>query len=311
MWQFFKPIHNAMQTIEQNFHRTPPVINTLKCTGCGLCIKVCPAEIFTLTDKKAVPSPTPCSFCIKCGHCVAICPVQAIIDPEYQVAQPARINREMLPSPDALLMLLRARRSTRAYRDESLPREVIESIIEAGRYTATGGNRQDVFYTVLDTRARIQELRKMVTPYLLKIFNLCENPLFLTCIYLTGNLELIAVPKTYAPVMRRFAQLAENGDDRIFYNAPAMILVHTRKMDQPAGFGCAAALYNCSLMAELQGLGCCFNGFVHVAANYNRRIKNWLGLPRNHQCHGAMTLGYPATRFSNLPERDPAKIDWR
>lgn len=307
----FEKTMAAMQAIEDGFRRIPPEAIPEKCTGCGLCVKVCPAQIFVLRDKKSVTSANPTSFCIKCGHCLAVCPAGAFVDPEHRDVEPLRIEKKRLPKPEALQMLLSARRSVRYYRPEPVDREVIKKIIEAGRYTATGGNRQDIFYTVIDSAEKIQELEDMVTPYLNKIFSLCENPLFLMFMYLTGNLELIAVPKMYAPIVREFGELKKQGIDRFCYHAPAMILVHTKKMDQPAGFGCAAALYNCSLMAELLGVGCCFNGFVHVATNYNRKIKDWLDIPRSHQCHGAMTLGYPAIKFPRIPPRDPAKIDWR
>lgn len=307
----FRKTRTALQAIQDGYKRIPPEIISERCNGCGLCVQVCPAGMFTLGENSAGPNPSPDSFCIKCGHCLAICPVDAIFDPEHRYDEPARVNRKAWPEPAALETLLRSRRTVRCYRPDPVPRALLSQVIEAGRYTATGGNRQDVFYTVIDARARIQELKDLMIPYLLKLFKLFENPLFLTGMYLTGNLELIGVPATYAPLVRRFAKLSQNGQDAFFYQAPAMIIVHTRKMDQPAGFGCAAALYNCSLMAELLGLGCCFNGFLHVSINNNRKIKDWLGIPRHHQCHGAMTLGYPAVKFARIPHRDQAKIDWR
>ena len=55
----------------------------------------------------------------------------------------------------------------------------------------------------------------------------------------------------------------------------------------PSSFNCSVALYHCYLMAHTLGLGCCFNGFLVNAVNHDRRIKNGLGIPPEHQCYGS------------------------
>jgi 2-oxoglutarate ferredoxin oxidoreductase subunit delta len=47
-----------------------------KCTGCGLCVKACPADTLELVDKKATMK-TPIE-CMACSDCTAICPDDAI-----------------------------------------------------------------------------------------------------------------------------------------------------------------------------------------------------------------------------------------
>jgi NAD-dependent dihydropyrimidine dehydrogenase PreA subunit len=44
-------------------------IDESKCTGCGICTGVCPAEALTVADGKVVVSDN----CIECGLCVAEC----------------------------------------------------------------------------------------------------------------------------------------------------------------------------------------------------------------------------------------------
>ena len=47
-----------------------------KCNGCGMCIKVCPHEVFGLKGGKARINNR--DFCMECGACSLNCPVQAI-----------------------------------------------------------------------------------------------------------------------------------------------------------------------------------------------------------------------------------------
>jgi NAD-dependent dihydropyrimidine dehydrogenase PreA subunit len=47
-----------------------------KCSGCGLCVKACPADTLELVDKKATMK-TPIE-CMACGDCTTLCPDDAI-----------------------------------------------------------------------------------------------------------------------------------------------------------------------------------------------------------------------------------------
>jgi nitroreductase len=77
-----------------------------------------------------------------------------------------------------------------------------------------------------------------------------------------------------------------------------------------ASFNCAVALYNCALMAHSLDLGSCFIGFVHIGANMDKKIKNWLGIPKEHQAYGAMVVGHPDVKYRRLVERTKPDIKW-
>lgn len=47
-----------------------------KCTGCGMCVSVCPHEVFVLEDGKA--SLRDRDACMECGACARNCPAEAI-----------------------------------------------------------------------------------------------------------------------------------------------------------------------------------------------------------------------------------------
>ena len=47
-----------------------------KCTGCGICIIVCPHEVFLVSQKKA--SIADRDACMECGACALNCPFGAL-----------------------------------------------------------------------------------------------------------------------------------------------------------------------------------------------------------------------------------------
>ncbi len=49
-----------------------------KCTGCGICVKVCPGDALVADNGKMKMTPPGTLDCIFCGDCMAICPTDAI-----------------------------------------------------------------------------------------------------------------------------------------------------------------------------------------------------------------------------------------
>lgn len=47
-----------------------------KCTGCGVCVEVCPRGVYVIAGKKAVV--TDKDFCMECGACALNCAFDAI-----------------------------------------------------------------------------------------------------------------------------------------------------------------------------------------------------------------------------------------
>jgi ferredoxin len=47
-----------------------------KCNNCGMCVKVCPHQVFEIIEKKV--RMTGKDFCMECGACRRNCPQQAI-----------------------------------------------------------------------------------------------------------------------------------------------------------------------------------------------------------------------------------------
>ena len=51
-----------------------------------------------------------------------------------------------------MLDFIKSRRSTRQYQDREVPKNLIEMIVEAGRYAPSGGNNQTSHFFVIERR---------------------------------------------------------------------------------------------------------------------------------------------------------------
>lgn len=128
------------------------------CIACMQCIKDCPAGVISLEEGKAEIHN---DGCIKCGHCVAICPVAAVSTDDYDMDEVIPYDKETFSiEPERLLNFIKFRRSIRRFKKKEVEKEKIQQIIEAGRFTQTGINSQDVTYTVVTEK--IDELKEMV-----------------------------------------------------------------------------------------------------------------------------------------------------
>ena len=288
---------------------SPPKVKAEKCTACGLCVDVCPAFVFAMTDNKA--SVVRGDWCIGCGQCGAVCPEGAILHEATAAGETLRRGPRPALFPEKLMLLLRERRSVRVYRDEPVSKTILERIIEVGRYAPTGSNSQDVHYVVLKSPDEIAELRERTIAFYAKVFARVRGRFGAFLFSMFAGRRIVEYLQESIPKVEHAKELMDQGKDCLFYHAPSVMVVHAESWDTCSAFNCALALYNSSLMAHTLGVGCCFNGYLQSAVNNDRRIKRWLGIPQDHQCFGAMTLGYQEVQYQRLVERDPAKVVWR
>ena len=265
-----------------------------KCIACGMCVKDCIVRDIEIVDNKAEIKN---EKCFKCGHCIAICPKDAVSSDVYDMNEVKPYNKEEFDiSPDNLLNFIKFRRSTRHFKDKDVEKEKLEKILEAGRFTQTGSNSQNVSYVVVkDSLDKLKEIT-------LETLNASGK-------HILDNLnESNIMYKPYAEMWVRMydAYKMNPKNDSVFFNAPAVILVVS-----DSEVNAALASSNMELMTNALGLGTFFSGFLVKASENNKEIKNLVGLEENQKIVTCMVIGYPSVKYQRTVPRNEAKVTWK
>jgi nitroreductase/Pyruvate/2-oxoacid:ferredoxin oxidoreductase delta subunit len=244
------------------------------CNRCGLCKKDCPHGLWIVTDQGAKISSQDCQ---KCGHCVAICPQKAVSISGFEDA-PEPLD-DVLPNPEALLSMMKSRRSIRHFTQQDVPPEIVEKIIEAGRYTPTGLNRQGVSYIVL--RKNKDEYEKIA----------------------------VSMWRKLLPIVRIFLKPFRHTrvDDRFcFKGAPVVIVIKSDNLPFGAvdiidGALAASAM---EIMARSLGLGVLYSESLTNAAKFSLKLKRKLSAGSRGKILITLVLGYPAITYNRTAQKE-------
>ena len=126
-------------------------------------------------------------------------------------------NDSFTVEADNLLNFIKFRRSVRRFKDKEVEQEKIEKIIEAGRFTQTSTNSQDVSYIVVSEK--LAELRDLVYESL----KVKGEAILANLTPQTAHLERYA--RMWVASYEMYKQDPVK-NDKIFFNAPVAIFVH-------------------------------------------------------------------------------------
>lgn len=269
-------------------------IDRQSCTKDGACAAVCPLRLIsTQGDGYPVPIDGALEKCLACGHCVAVCPTGSLSHWDIPAGQCPPVRNELELTADHCEHFLRSRRSTRLYRDKTVPRADIARLIEIARHAPSGCNSQCAEWLVLDNKDEIHALTGIVADWM--------------C-WLLANMPEMALSMHMDEVL----QNRDAGNDILLLSdAPVAIIAHAAEDNPLALATCTIALAYLELAATSMGLGCCWAGFFDVAATSFPPMKQALSLPEGHRCFGVMMVGYPKYGWHRLPLRKSPSITWR
>jgi len=291
-------------------------INRTLCNGCGICVKVCPAQAFKLIAEQAELCGS-CSFA--CDHCAAACP-QAAITVQFKeereafdfssFAEKRAVDHPEI-SPEALVAMMRARRSCRVY--EKLPVEprILEDLVKIGLTAPSGTNSQLWSFTIIDSRSKMLAFGKSIAAFFGTMNRRAENGWLRRFLKLCGQPELdIYYREYYESVKQALSQWHEEEVDRLFHGAQAAILIGAQPDSSCPQEDALLAAQNILLGAQALGLGSCLIGFAVEALRRDQKIKTALKIPAAEKIYAVIALGYPAISFPRPAGRRTVPVRW-
>lgn len=270
------------------------VIDRDKCRKDGICAAVCPMALITLKTEDGFPAPVRLAedLCMNCGHCVAVCPHGAYNLRTMSLADCPPIQADLLPMPNQIEHLFRARRSVRRFKEDPVPKDTIWRLIDMARYAPTGHNRQQVYWLVFEDSAEVHRLAGLVVDWMRSLIK--EEP-----------------DAPFTLIRKRISKAWDLGMDYICHKAPHIVLAYEPQSTEVAARDPVIALTYLELAAASLKLGACWAGFVEMAANSYPPMAKALQMPEDHKVLGALLLGYPKFQYQRLPKRNDARVRWR
>jgi nitroreductase/NAD-dependent dihydropyrimidine dehydrogenase PreA subunit len=269
-----------------------------KCTSCGDCTLACSSSILVAGGETVRVADE--EYCTMCGNCVAVCPAGAISIEGLNLAEFPNVPEELALSPGSLAAFLRSRRSCRAYAEKEVPRQLLEKLIDIARYAASGHNSQNFQFIVIRNRELIRTLAGRTAVFYGNLHKMLSAP----------EVKLPAWLQTHMRGIRLNWEHHQAGKDRIFRNAPALILVHALAENSSSAQNCHLAMANILLQANALGLGTCIVGYFLTAAERDPSIIKELEIPPGNKIFTCCTVGYPVLKFRKLVPRRPPAVRW-
>jgi nitroreductase/NAD-dependent dihydropyrimidine dehydrogenase PreA subunit len=278
------------------------------CKRCGSCEAVCPSRVFRWKDDAI--DVVSAGRCIGCGHCVAACPNAALRHSELPMGGFAPLTGESAVDAAAVARILSERRTVRRFTRADLTRAEIEALLDAARYAPTSTNSQNVRFVVFSGPEKVGALAEWVARYYLKLERQLENPFVRLGIQIAVGRKLVNAYRARMPAIAEMFRDTLAGDDRLFYGAPAVVVLIEAGMPHLAAANCGLAAAQILLAAEPAGLGACFNGYALTALIRDKTVREKCGVSREYTPGAVIAIGRPAGRFYRVPPRQARRVIW-
>ena len=175
------------------------------------------------------------------------------------------------------------RRSVRKYEDRPVPRELLEQIVECGRFAPTAMGMQPWHFTVVASRAVLDKIS-------------------------AANAKVLLADPNAPPTLR--ADVASGSFDS-FRGAPCAVLMSGENGKNFADVDCANAVENMALAAESLGLNSVYLASFKLSlmGEAGAELRAELGIPEGFTPNLALAIGYGAENPAAKPRREGC-VNW-
>ena len=182
---------------------------------------------------------------------------------------------------DAIVAIL-TRRSTRKFDNKIPDNEMIQKVVNAGRYAPSGANSQTSHFIVITNKEVLKEIAELVQ----------------------GEFAKMEISEDMYVSLKGSINASKKGDYVFHYNAPVLIVIANKKGYGNAIADSSCALENMMIAANAFDLGSCWINQLHWLDD-NERIRTFLegyGLKKDETITGGLALGFSE---NGLPNRKP------
>ena len=251
-----------------------------KCDNCQICYNACTRYFRRDKELNKMVFEDPNNLCNSCGRCIARCKSDAIMYENIgelltfeEVQDPST-----LISYESVHKFMSAKRSIRGFKKKKVPKAILEKVLETMKYAPTGGNIRTLHCTIISDNDKIKKLSEVVIDAIIasNIPGYSEN----------------------------FIKAREQGIDTIFYNAPHVMIIHSRNPGD--SMNSTIALTYGMLCAQSLGLGSCWIGLAHGVLSSSKELREKF-VGKNWHVLGVVILGYPTQIYYQVPPRPNIK----
>lgn len=309
------------------------------CTHCKMCVQTCPTSCLQWNEADKVPYATALDdlelACLGCNNCESICPSQSIrARGEYRVLEGRYKTPEdqfgamTLPSPvegktdqedesvipaqlNEVEKVIYNRRSTRVFKNKSVPKELINRILEAARFAPSAGNGQPWKFIVVTDQDLSNAIDKQCAGVLKMLLWLYRGKQFWRK-FSVSLMSLLMVNKWDQRPFAAMEKIKHIDKRPVTFNAPVVIhvLKDKRGISHP-DVDVSIAAQNLVLTAHSLGLGTCYIGFIASTIKYAPKIKKMLGFDYPYELVTSICVGYPKVKQQARPvPRRPLSVEW-
>ena len=288
-------------------------IDNEKCTACGICAHVCPRHVTETIQREGedvtLVSPERVGICLECGQCAAVCP-NGSIQVDGLNLEEFRPLTEMEIDEKQLISLMEQRRSIRRYQDKPIPRDILDRIIEGAHRAPTGTSRKSTGIIVIDQPDLLGTISNLIYELYESLEKALSNPISRFFVKRRVDKKMFETLEGFVmPGMRWYIRwYRENRSDEVLRDCPVLMLFHSPTQEPMGEANCVIAAFHAIFMAEVLGIGTCFNDLIPPACNRVPKIRSLLDLPVGREVYASLTLGYSKYKFQRVIPRRLADV---